>query len=83
MTRCPYCKFRGHWHPGSPRWLHWTPGPMRNVRCNRCGHEFIVWFGLFRLKHDFARPFVKLWNWTLVFAVVLGLSFVLPKVLAQ
>ena len=82
MIRCPYCRFAGRWNPGRPHWMKRTPGPMHNARCNRCGHEYAIWLGTFVLRHGFAAPFVKLWNWTLLFAVVLGLAFVLPKVLA-
>ncbi len=80
--RCPYCRFSKYWKPGRPNWMHWTPGPMKNVRCSRCGHEFAIWLGFIRLRHRTAKPLVKLWNWTLIFAVVLGLASVLPKVLA-
>ena len=82
MMRCPYCRFSGRWKPGRPHWMHWTPGPMHNVRCNRCGHEYAIWLGFIPLRHRTAQPLVKLWNWTLIFAVVLALAFVLPKVLA-
>lgn len=82
MIRCPYCRFSGRWKPGRPSWMHWTPGPMRNVRCNRCGHEYAIWLGFIPLRHRTAQPLVKLWNWILISAIVLALAFVLPKVLA-
>lgn len=68
--KCPYCKNTEIWKMYKPNWVKFTPGPMSNRRCNRCGQEFIRWFGFLPIKHRLARVLIGLWHFILALLLI-------------
>jgi len=79
FMRCPYCKSSANWKMRTPGWVRYTPGPMRNMRCSDCGHEYIKWFGIFAMFHKTARIFVFSWWGFWIAAFFLSLAWHIPK----
>ncbi|MCL1909368.1 MAG: hypothetical protein FWG05_00360 [Kiritimatiellaeota bacterium] len=65
----------------TPRWVRFTPGPMRNMRCSDCRREYMRWLGVFGIGHKTARFFTYAWRGLWIAAVMFSIAWYLPGML--
>ena len=81
--KCPYCRCDDSWKMMRQRWMRFTPGSMRNMRCSSCGAEFTKWLGFIPLRHAFARKLTHLWHAVLLLVLFTSLGFLIPALLTR
>ena len=62
-----------------PDWAVFRPGPMRNMRCDGCGREYILWMQIVALKHRAAKRLIYIWQGGVVSFIVIGLAWAITE----
>lgn len=79
--KCPYCKSKELWRMRPQRWMQFTPGSMKNMRCSNCGAEFTKWLEFITMRHSHAKRLTVLWHALLWILLCLSLGFAIPALL--
>lgn len=80
--KCPYCKCDDSWKMMKQRWMRYTPGDMKNMRCSSCGTEFTKWFGFIPLRHSTAKRMTLIWQSLLLILLFVSMGFLIPALIS-